>query len=327
MRWRIRCASSIRPSASNAETCCVELVADLVERALDRRLRGHVLGRGPDREVLEPREHLARERIEMRDLLDLVSEHRDAVGGLARGGLHLDDVAADAEPAAREHGVVADVLGVDQRAQELVAVVLRADLEDQHALAPLLRRAEPVDARDARDHDHVASREQRARRAEPQAGDVVVLGRVLLDVEIRLRDVRLGLVVVVVGDEVLHRVLGEELPELVAELGGERLVVRDHERRALELLHHPRHRGGLAGPRRAEQRLAPVARPQRLGELGDRPRLVARRTVGGGHAQIGHPASVAAGRTGVPRRPLDGVRSLKGSETERKLTCGDTWDC
>ena len=45
-------------------------------------------------------------------------------------------------------------------------------------------------------------------------------------------DVRLGLVVVVVGDEVLDGVFGEELAELVAELGGQRLVVRDHERRA-----------------------------------------------------------------------------------------------
>ena len=57
--------------------------------------------------------------------------------------------------------------------------------------------------------------------------------RVLLDVEVGLRDVRLGLVVVVVRDEVLDRVAGEELAELVAELRGERLVVRDHERRPL----------------------------------------------------------------------------------------------
>jgi hypothetical protein len=64
--------------------------------------------------------------------------------------------------------------------------------------------------------------------AEPV--DVVVPRGVLLDVEVGLRDVRLGLVVVVVRDEVLDRVVREELPQLVAELGGERLVVRDQER-------------------------------------------------------------------------------------------------
>ena len=43
----------------------------------------------------------------------------------------------------------------------------------------------------------------------PQPVDVVVPGRVLLDVEVGLRDVRLRLVVVVVGDEVLDRVRGK----------------------------------------------------------------------------------------------------------------------
>ena len=82
---------------------------------------------------------------------------------------------------------------------------------------------------------------------------------VLLDVEVGLRDVGLGLVVVVVGDEVLDRVLGEELAELVAELRRERLVVGDHERRRCSLLDDPRHRRRLAGAGRAEQRLVAVA--------------------------------------------------------------------
>ncbi len=266
----------------------LELVADLVDRALDRRLRRDVLRRRPDREVVELREHLARERVEVRDLLDLVAEHRDPVRGLRVRRLHLDDVAAHPEAAAREHRVVPDVLRVDQRPEQLVAVVLGADLEDQDALAPLLGRAEAVDARHAGDDHHVAPREERARRAEPQARDVVVLRGVLLDVEIGLRDVRLGLVVVVVGDEVLDGVLGEELPELVAELRGERLVVGDHERRALELLHDPGHRRRLPGPGRTEERLSAVPGAKRLGELRDRLRLVAGRAVGGGHAELGH---------------------------------------
>ena len=57
---------------------------------------------------------------------------------------------------------------------------------------------------------------------------------VLLDVRVGRGQVRLGLVVVVVRDEVLDGVVGEELAELVAELRGERLVVRDHERRPLD---------------------------------------------------------------------------------------------
>ena len=80
--------------------------------------------------------------------------------------LHLDHVAAHAEPAAREHRVVADVLRVDQRAQQLVAVVLGADLEDQHPLAPLLRRAEAVDAA-RRDATTTTSRRVRSELVAP----------------------------------------------------------------------------------------------------------------------------------------------------------------
>ena len=47
--------------------------------------------------------------------------------------------------------------------------------------------------------------------------------------------VRLGLVVVVVGDEVLDPVLGEELAELAGQLRGEALVRREDQRRPLDL--------------------------------------------------------------------------------------------
>ena len=49
-------------------------------------------------------------------------------------------------------------------------------------------------------------------------------------------DVGLGLVVVVVADEVLHRVLREELLELAVELGRQGLVGGDDQGRAVQLL-------------------------------------------------------------------------------------------
>jgi hypothetical protein len=57
------------------------------------------------------------------------------------------------------------------------------------------------------------------------AVDLVVDDGVLLDVGVARGDVRLGLVVVVVADEVLDGVVGEELLELAVELRRERLVV------------------------------------------------------------------------------------------------------
>ena len=266
----------------------LQLVPDFGDRTLDRRPRGHVLGRRPDRDVVELRVDLTRDRVEVADLLDLVAEEGDPVGRLLVRGLHLDDVALHPEAAAAEHGVVADVLRVDQLAQHQIAVVLLADLEDDHALAPFLRRAEAVDAGHRRDDDDVAPREERRRRSEPEPRDVVVLGGVLLDVEVGLRDVGLGLVVVVVGDEVLDGVVREELPELVAELRRQGLVVRDHQRRAADLLDRPGHRRRLAGAGGSEQRLVPVAGLQAFGQGRDRRRLVACRDVRRRCFELGH---------------------------------------
>jgi hypothetical protein len=50
------------------------------------------------------------------------------------------------------------------------------------------------------------------------AVDLLVDGRVLLDIGVGARDIGLGLVVVVVRDEILDRVLREEALELAVEL-------------------------------------------------------------------------------------------------------------
>ena len=68
-------------------------------------------------------------------------------------------------------------------------------------------------------------------------------------------DIGLGLVVVVVGDEVLHRVVGEELLELGAQLGGQGLVVGQHQGGPLDRLDDLGHGEGLARTGDAQQGL------------------------------------------------------------------------
>ena len=212
--------------------------------------------------------------------LDLVAEHLDADGQLLVDREDLDGVAADAEGAAAEGHVVARVLDVDEAAQQVVPVDLVADLERDHPVHVLLRRTEAVDAGDGGDHDDVPAGEQRVGRGVAQALHLLVDRGVLLDVGVRLRDVRLGLVVVVVRDEVLDRVVRQQLAELVGQLGGQRLVRRHDEGGALELLDHPRGGGGLAGAGRAQQDDILLTCADALLQLGDGRRLVAARLVG-----------------------------------------------
>ena len=129
------------------------------------------------------------------------------------------------------------------------------------------------------DHHHVAAAQQRVRRRMPQSLDLGVDRRVLLDEGVGLRHVRLGLVVVVVRDEVLDRVVRQQFAELVRELCGERLVVREHQRRALDLLDEPGGRRRLARAGGAEQDDVGLAGVDAAGELGDGGRLVAARPV------------------------------------------------
>jgi hypothetical protein len=108
-------------------------------------------------------------------------------------------------------------------------------------------------------------------------------------------DVGFGLVVVVVGDEVLDGVGGEEGFELVIELGGEGLVVREDEGGALDLLDNFGHGEGFAGAGDAEQDLVFVAGAEAGDELGDGAGLVALGFVGGGELKVHRLSRIAWG--------------------------------
>ena len=141
-------------------------------------------------------------------------------------------------------------------------------------------RADAVDAGDRGDDDDVVALEQRARRRVAHAVDLLVDGRFLLDVGVGARHVGFGLVVVVVGDEVLDRVVGEEALHLAIELGGEGLVGGEDQRRALGAHDGLRGGEGLARAGDAEQHLVGLAVVDALDEVGDGGGLVAGGLVG-----------------------------------------------
>ena len=257
--------------------------------------------------------HLPGQRVQRAQLLDLVAEELDPDGELLVHREHLEGVAADPEGAAGAGQVVARVLDADQPAQQRVPLHLVPDPEPDHPADVLLRRAQAVDRRDGRHHDHVAPGEQRVGGRVPQPLDLLVERGVLLDVGVGLRDVRLGLVVVVVRDEVLHRVAREELPQLVGELGGQGLVGLHHQDRALQPLRQPGHGRRLAGAGRAQQHDVLLAGLHPPLELGDRRRLVTRRGEVGLHLERGHPPLQVGYRThhGIePMRPPPTVRAV-----------------
>ena len=67
----------------------------------------------------------------------------------------------------------------------------------------------------------------------PHAVDLLVDRRFFLDKRIGARHIGFGLVVVVIGDKIFHRVVGEEALELAIELRRQRLVRRQNNGGAL----------------------------------------------------------------------------------------------
>ncbi len=244
---------------------------------MDPLLGEDVVDGGEDEHPVLLGENFAARRVNELQPVDLVAEELDADRVLLVGGKHLDDISPDAEVTALEGHVVAGVLHAGQRQQHLAAVDGLAPAQGEHVIAVVARGAEAEDAAHRRDDDDVVAGEQVARGGQAQAVEVVVARGVLLDVDVALRDVGLGLVVVVVADEIADRVVGKQLPHLLVELGRQRLVVADDEGRLADALDDVGHREGLAGPGGSEQCLAPPPGGDALDEGVDRGRLVAGR--------------------------------------------------
>ena len=281
---------------------------DGADGPLDDLVAGHVVGGRVDRDVLHFVAHLPGHDVEGHDALDRVAEHLDPERSLLVGGVDLDGVAAGAERAADEVDVVAGVLEVDEAAQHLALVDLLPHRQAEDAVRVLVGRAQAVDARHRGDDDDVAAHQERRGRGVPEPVDLVVDGRVLLDVGVRRGQVRLGLVVVVVADEELDPVLREQVAQLRGELGGERLVGLDDEGRALHLLDHPGDGRRLARAGDALEGLVAVAARDPVGQRGDGLRLVARRLERGDDLEIGHGSPRLPGGCAGPTGPA-GVRS------------------
>ena len=234
----------------------VELRPDRFDRRLDRLLRHHVVRFRVDR---QPRfvlcDHLAEQRVDRVNGVDLVTPELDPVRLVLITRIQLDDIAANAKNAAFKIDIHAFVLQFDKLLQKLLAFHLLPRLNEHKHPEIRIRVAKSVNARHRRHDDHVPPLEQRTSRRQPQPVDLFVDSRFFFYVKVGGRNVCFRLVVVVVRDEIFDRVLGEERLEFLIELGGERLIMCQHQRRPLRLLDNVRDRKRFAAARDAEQDL------------------------------------------------------------------------
>jgi len=219
--------------------------------------------------------HGAEEGIDLRERFDLVAEELDAIGGFVVGGKDFDYVAAHPKGPAPEVVIVPLVENLDKAARDVLAGDVLAFFEQKQHAVISLGRPQTVDAAHRTDDDRVAAFEQGACRRETKLVELFVDGCFFFDVEVARGDIGLGLVVVVITDEVFHRVTGEELLELVVELGGEGFVMRQDEGWAIGFLDNLGHGEGLAGAGDAEEHLVFFSRSEAIHQFFNRAGLIA----------------------------------------------------
>jgi len=83
----------------------------------------------------------------------------------------------------------------------------------------------------------------------------------------------------VLGNEILHGVIGKELSEFGTELGGKGLVVRQHQRGSVDLLNYICYGKGLTRTGNTEERLHARAAIYSADKRIDRFGLIARRLI------------------------------------------------
>ena len=248
-----------------------QIELDHPDRLLDAFARRHEqIGRVNDH-AFERFEPLSGHRIDQADHLDLVIEENHPIALLAVSGENIDRIAVYTERGRPEIVLAAGVERIDQRVQQFVATDHIADFQLDRRGMEVLGIADPVYARHARyDDDVVTAAQQRRSGAEPHFLDPFVDRQILFDKSVRRRQVSLGLVIVVIRDEIFDRILRKEVFELAVELRRKRFVMAHDQRRLIQRGDHVGHRKRLARTGNAEQRIVPATVPQRRHELPDR---------------------------------------------------------
>ena len=190
---------------------------------------------------------------------------------------NIQHIAAHAEHAALELHVIAFVLHFGEALDGLALREFFVLAQVQNHAVIIHRIADTVDRRHRGHDDDITPLHQRFGRRQTHLLDVFVDAGIFLDKQIFRRHISFGLVVVVIRDEILHRVFREKLAHFGIQLRRQRLVGRHDDRRHPQTRNHMRHGVGLAGTGDAQQRLIRQAVAQSFSELVDGLRLVARR--------------------------------------------------
>ena len=241
-------------------------------------LCGDVMACRIDHRVGKRAETRTRERLDQGDPVDLIPEEFNPDGFVIPVRWEdLQGISANPEVIALKRHVVTLIARLHQLLKDVIDRPCLAWAEGNGHFGKVIRFPEAIDAGDGGHHNHVPPLQEGEGSGKAEPVDLIVDRTVLLDKRVGMRDVGLRLIIIIIGDKVFHRIFGEELLELAAELRSQCFVVGEHQRRAVEGGNDVGHRERLARAGDASQHLFVQAvfkpgdkRPDRLGLISHR---------------------------------------------------------
>lgn len=149
-------------------------------------------------------------RVDFADAVDFIPEKLNAYNAVARRGGKISTTSPDPELVADKVDVVSFILQLNKLFEQLVTALFHAGAQRNDHGTVIDWVAQAVYAGHARNNDDVPALRQRKRCAVAQLVDFVVDGAVLFYIGIRLGNVRLRLVVVIVGDKNSTELVGKK---------------------------------------------------------------------------------------------------------------------
>ena len=222
----------------------------------------------------------ARERVKQLQAFNFVVKQFNANGQLRMfGRKHIDGVATHAKFATGEVVVVAFVLHAHQLRDHITLPHFVAGTHGHDHAVVAFGLANAVNGRHGGHHDHIASFQNAFGAAQTHLLNVLVDGAVFFNEQITLWHIGFGLVVVVVADEILHRVFRKELAKLAVQLRSQCFVGRKNNGGTAHARNHVGHGESFARACHAQQGLKHFAVADAFDQLVDGRGLVARRWV------------------------------------------------
>ena len=224
-------------------------------------LRNDIMPGRIDEEVPQLLFNLPRLPVHLGDAVYLLSEQLNPDDVVEVAGNQIYAVAFDPEAAGCEVDIVSLKKDIHQSGEDLPAGDMIPHMDLKAHLLEVLWIAQSIDAGDGGDHDHIPAGEKGCSCRQPHLLDLGIDQGILFYVLVLGGDVGLRLVVIIVGDEILHPIFRKELPELIVELGGQGFVVGYDQSGTLQLLNDIGHGVGLSRAGHAQESMKVVLLP------------------------------------------------------------------